>query len=215
MNGARTSLTTSSGKMIDLLAPQRADIELPIIAEHLAKANRYCGATPGVTYSVAQHSVVCASAARAATGDLQLVAYLLCHDMHEAYLGDDTTPKKRALQSIMGEFGTLAGEVEKAFGLLTYRLDVAIHEAVGLTWPPSSELQKQIKFWDTVALATEWRDLMRCDPPFDFAVPPLVRKIQPLHWLAARDLFENYCSAFLPALYGNDAGRRNQRIAML
>jgi 5'-deoxynucleotidase YfbR-like HD superfamily hydrolase len=200
MNQVRTSLTTSAGKMIDLLAPAADDIDLMVIAEHLAKANRYCGATPGVSYSVAQHSVICGNAARVATGDRRLVAYLLCHDMHEAYLGDDTTPKKRALQSIMSEFGTLAGEVEKAFNLLTYRLDVAIHEAFGLSWPPSSELQKLIKFWDTVALATEWRDLMRCAPPFDFGVPPLVKKIVPLDWQASRDLLVASCKEFLPKL---------------
>jgi hypothetical protein len=198
MNAARTSLTTATGKMINLLAPRPADIDLDVIAEHLAKANRYCGATRGIAYSVAQHSVFCAEAAFKFTGWRDLAAYLLCHDMHEAYLGDDTTPKKRALQSIMASFGTLAGEVERAFALLTDGLDVAIHEACGLAWPPPRELQQQIKYWDTVALATEWRELMRCDPPFDFGVPALGMRIDPRPWPAAKGMFLWACQKYLP-----------------
>lgn len=203
----RTSLTTSAGAMLDLLAPKAADIDFDVIAEHLSKANRYCGATPGVTYSVAQHSAMCADRALAAGGDRVLAAYLLCHDMHEAYLGDDTTPKKRALQAIMSEFGTLSGEVEKAFNLLTYRLDVAIHEAAGLAWPPSSGMQAAIKRWDTILLATEWRDLMLCPAPFDFGVAPLPLAIVPLDWPEAQRLFTSYCRDLLPRLRRSDAAR--------
>jgi hypothetical protein len=120
--------------------------------------------------------------------------------MHEAYLGDDTTPKKRALQSIMSGFGTLAGEVEKAFALLTYRLDIAIHEAAGIPWPPTIEMQSKIKHWDTRLLATEWRDLMLCEPPFDFGVEPLPVSIIPCDWTEAQRLFEEACRDLLPAL---------------
>lgn len=197
----RTSLTTSAGCMIDLLAPSVADIDFAVICEHLSKANRYCGATPDTVYSVAEHSVRCADEAMRATGDKTLSAYLLCHDMHEAFLGDDTTPKKRALQSIMQEFGTLAGAVEDAFNLLTYRLDVAIHEAAGLTWPPSSAIQAAIKQWDTILLATEWRDLMRCDPPYDFGVAPIESVlIVPSPWRVARMQMHARCRTLLPKL---------------
>ncbi len=197
----RTSLTTAAGRMIDLLTPTAADIDFDVICEHLAKANRYCGATPNLVYSVAEHSCRCAEAALKETGDQTLAAYLLCHDMHEAYLGDDTTPKKRALDAIVMNFGSLAGVVSDALAMLTYRLDVAIHEAAGLEWPPHDGIQIKIHHFDRVLLATEWRDLMRCDPPYDFGVEPLGLRIYPAgSWITPMRNMERACKALLPAL---------------
>lgn len=199
----RTSLTTCTGKMIDLLDPKAGDIDFAVIAEHLSKANRYCGATRGIVYSVAEHSVRCADAALL-KGDGNLAAYLLCHDMHEAFLGDDTTPKKRALAHIAEtQFGALAGHIRQSFDALTDRLDVAIHEAAGLSWPPNSGLQAAIKRFDTIMLATEWRDLMQCELPYDFGVPPLPHPIAPMSWQAAEQAFLDRCRALLPALRGS------------
>lgn len=200
----RTSLTTAAGRMIDLLNPTPGDIDFSVIAEHLAKANRYCGATPNLVYSVAEHSCRCADAVLRATGDRLLAAYLLCHDMHEAYLGDDTTPKKRALEEIMRDFGVLGPKVQEAFSLLTYRIDVAIHKAAGLKWAPSAKYIEAIKHWDRVLLATEWRDLMRCTPPYDFGVEPLVGTIQPAgSWITPVRNMQRMCRELLPALGGS------------
>lgn len=197
----RTALTTSKGRMIDLLDPRADEIDFEVIAEHLAKANRYCGATPWMAYSVAEHSCRCANAALGATGDRTLAAYLLCHDMHEAYLGDDTTPKKRALEAIMRDFGVLGPKVQEAFSLLTDRIDVAIHEAAGLAWPPRGETIEAIHHWDRVLLATEWRDLMRCAPPYDFGVEPLELRIFPAGaWITPMRNLQRACAELLPAL---------------
>ena len=199
----RTSLTTATGKMIDLLDPKAEDIDFSVIAEHLAKANRYCGATADLTYSVAEHCVRGAEIAFD-RGEMQLVCYFLCHDMHEAFLGDDTTPKKRALEKIAaGSFGTLAEAVRQAFDHLTDRLDGAIHEAAGLAWPPTNEMQKQIKEIDALMLALEWRDLMRCPPPYDFGVTfpqalPFEQPIRPWEWQVARGAFGYWCRHALP-----------------
>lgn len=196
----RTSLTTASGRMIDLLDPKPGDIVFMDLAEHLSKENRYNGATPARCYSVAEHSVRCADAAQAATGDVALTRLLLLHDCHEAYLKDDTTPKKRALGVIAEQsFGVLAREIEQAFRMLTCRLDVAIHTAAGVTFPPSAEQQEAIHLWDRRLLATEWRDLMGCAPPFDFGAAPLDARIEPMDWRDARNLFFARCRAWLPA----------------
>jgi hypothetical protein len=158
---ARTVLTLANGKGVDLFDPQAADIDWKVIAEHLAKENRYNGATPGVAYSVAEHSVRGARAAIAATGDRMLAAYFLCHDCHEGFLKDDTTPKKRLIAEIAAaSFGGLADPVLTAFDLATYRFDVAIHEAAGLSWPPHSGIIAAIKRFDLIMFVTEWRDLM-------------------------------------------------------
>lgn len=197
-----TTLTMSNGRGIDLLNPKVTDIDFLVIAEHLAKDNRYCGATKGIVYSVAEHSVRCADAALRETDDMELARYLLCHDMHEAFLGDDTTPKKRAVASIAEEhFGILDAKIMSAFNLMTDRFDVVIHEAAGLAWPPDPVHKGAIKQFDRRLLATEWRDLMRCPAPHEFAVDPLFETIEPLPtWKHAADLFIRRCMDMLPGL---------------
>jgi hypothetical protein len=162
----RTVLTLADGHNIDLLNPTADDFaSLDWAAEHLAKENRYNGATPGVCYSVAQHTVECVFAAMEATGDRQLAAYLSLHDVHEALLKDDTTPKKRAFAAIAeAKFGVLAVQVMSAFDELTDRHDKAIHEAAGLAWPPTPDMARAIKHFDLILLVTEWRDLMGGHP---------------------------------------------------
>lgn len=197
----RTTLTMANGLGIDLLDPHAEDIDFKVIGEHLAKDNRYCGATRGLCYSVAEHSVRCADAALLATEDAELAAYLLIHDGHEAFFGDDTTPKKWALGQIAAaNFGVLAEEITSAFELLIDRMDIAIHEAAGLTWPPSVAHVAAIKRWDKILLATEWRDLMRCEAPYEFGVQPLPDIIDPLDWIDAGYEFNRRCEMLLPHL---------------
>jgi hypothetical protein len=200
-----TTLTCADGRNFDLLNPQVEDISFLVICEHLAKANRYAGATPGRVYSVAQHSSLCAKAALITTGNYEVAGYLLCHDMHEAYLGDDVTPKKRALAAIMQRFGVLHGAIAQAFDMLTDRIDRAIHAAAGLAWPPTPEIAEQIHRIDRMMLATEWRDLMRNDlpipQPYPFPEPPLPDEVVPHeHWqTSAREMF-SLCRSLLPAV---------------
>jgi len=201
-----TILTLANGRGIDLLGPKASDIDFAVVAEHLAKENRYNGATPGQVYSVAEHSVRGERAALAATGDEELAAYFLIHDAHEAFLKDDTTPKKRAIGALAFEaFGVLASTITQAFDLLTDRFDEAIHEAAGLAWPPTKEMQAQIKYWDLTMFVTEWRDLMdNQDHPHwgPYAdIVPLSRTIHPwFGWSAARNSFLSDCHRLLPAL---------------
>lgn len=198
---APTILTMSNGKGIDLLDPQPIDINFLVIAEHLAKDNRYCGATKGLVYSVAEHSVRCADAALRHTSDGTLAAYLLLHDGHEAFLGDDTTPKKRSIAAIAEQqFGVLAADILRVFDNLTNRFDIAIHEAAGLAWPAPSGIAAAIKRWDRILLATEWQHLMRCPPPYDFGVEPLPEPIIPMHWETAARTFMDRCDVLIPGI---------------
>ncbi len=195
-----TILTMANGRGIDLLNPKVTDIDFVVIGEHLAKDNRYCGATKGIVYSVAEHTVRGVQAIIAATGDRTVAAYFACHDMPEGYLGDDTTPKKRAIGAVAQEnFGALAAQITKTFDLLTERFDIVIHEAAGLPWPPTVSQINQVKHWDRVMLATEWRDLMRCPPPMDFGVEPLLEEIVPeINWQRASSAFRYTCELLLP-----------------
>jgi 5'-deoxynucleotidase YfbR-like HD superfamily hydrolase len=197
----RTILTMCNGRNVDLLKPAVADIDFHVLAEHLAKINRYNGATPGITYSVAEHSVRGCDIILRNHHDGILAAYFLCHDMHEAFLGDDTTPKKRTLAAIgMQSFGMLADQIEQAFQAQVNSFDLVIHQAAGLDWPMRSDLAAAVKRYDTIMLATEWRDLMKCPPPYDFGAEPIASEIIPWDWRAACAEFINRCDALLPKL---------------
>jgi uncharacterized protein len=204
----RTVLTLADGRNIDLLDPQPEDFRNPAwAAEHLAKENRYNGATPGATYSVAQHTVECVRAVIAEGGDKSLAAYLSLHDFHEALFKDDTTPKKQALAAIAEvRFGVLASAVLEAFDELTERADAAVHKAAGLQWPPPPQIAAGIKRIDRILLVTEWRDLMGGVPlPNAQAyadVQPLARQIIPLKkWRTAEVDLMLAWGEFVPALF--------------
>lgn len=202
-------LTLSNGRHVDLLAPKASDIDFISIAEHLAKEKRYNGATPGVEYSVAQHVAVGTQAILDAGEGKEVAAYFLLHDCAEAFLKDDTTPKKRAIDAIAeAEFGVLAGTIKAAYDRLTDRFDAAIHQAAGLAWPPSAELADAVKRWDVCMFVTEWRDLMEAQgvlhPEWDryVAVDPLARRLEPWPWDRARRAFLLHCEFLLPVMRG-------------
>ncbi len=204
----RTIFTLADGRNVDLLNPVPADFINPgWAAEHLAKENRYNGATPGVVYSVAQHTVECVRAAMKTTGNRILAAYLSLHDVHESLLKDDTTPKKHTLAAIVeARFGVSASLVIEALNYPALKVDEAVHQAAGLQWPPSPEMAAEIKRFDRILLVTEWRDLMSGVPlPNAQAyadVAPLRRRIRPHNkWQRAeRDLLQIW-NAYVPNLF--------------
>lgn len=205
-----TILTMANGKGIDLTNPTMADIDFAVIAEHLAKEKRYNGATPGVQYPVAQHCVIAADAAFRDTGNRELAAYVLLHDGHEAFLKDDTTPKKRALATVAAEkFGVLHEEIMASFEMLTDRFDAAIHQAAGLAWPPTNAMKQAIKAYDIAMFVTEWRDLMGSihHPNWDpyRGVQPLMETIVPWGWNKSAAEFRQRCRIYLPAFAQEEA----------
>lgn len=204
---SNTILTLANGCGVDLLDPKASDIDFAVIAEQLAKENRYNGATPGQAYSVAEHSVRGTLEILKSTGDQKLAGYFLLHDCHEAFLKDDTTPKKRALAATaQAMFGVLAGDILRAFEELTERFDRAVHEAAGLPWPMSEEMAAKVKSWDLRMFVTEWRDLMGNRPhpnPAPYRdIEPLQREIRPWSWQSAQRMFLVRCHELLPALQG-------------
>lgn len=152
MNRANTAVTTANGRLFDLYSPDPVTVDLAEVAEGLAKERRWAGQTPGVFYSVAQHSaMVGALAAELSKGDARAWAYGLLHDAHECWTGDLATPAKNALRQHGG------GD---AWDRMTASLDRSIHIACGLEWPLNSETAGIIKDADAAALQIEYRDLM-------------------------------------------------------
>ena len=129
-----------SGRRLDLLEPDPADIEIADIAHGLARVARWNGQTKGPhSFSVAQHSLF----VEAITGALhpefsqreRLAA--LVHDAPEYVIGDLISPFKAAI-----------GLDYKAFEL---KLLAAIHRRFGLPPAEAPALTLVIKHADRIA----------------------------------------------------------------
>lgn len=147
-------ILTRSGKRIDLEQPQAIDICLDDISHHLALINRFAGATL-CPYSVAQHSLFVADICEQHLGMTDPCGLLaaLMHDAHEAYIGDISSPMKRALGDRMS--------------FVEARHERAVQDRYGLR-TPTAGYHDTIRRADLMALATEKRDLMpRVGPSWD------------------------------------------------
>jgi hypothetical protein len=168
-------IQTASGRKVSLTAPTPADVSIFDIAAHLAKVCRFNGACT-LFYSVAQHSVLVSEM----FGDPDQALQALLHDGHEAYLGDPTTPLKRALFP----------DRPDRLAVLADRHDYAIRVAVGIAPQLDDELATWITHADRVALATERRDLLEHELDWKLPLPdPLPQRIRPLTWDRAEQLF--------------------------
>jgi uncharacterized protein len=130
-----------SGRRLDLLNPDPADIEIADIAHGLARVARWNGQTVGAhSFSVAQHSIIVEAiasdtAASGWTNQWRLAALL--HDAAEYVIGDLISPFKTAI-----------GLDYKAFEA---RLMCAIHRRFGLPEQLPPEVASHIKNADKVA----------------------------------------------------------------
>lgn len=155
-----TAVGTHSGRLVDLVSPQRQAIEIDDIARALSREPRFGGHTVGGLYSVAQHSVLCS---RHCAPEAALAA--LMHDAAEAFSKDLPRPLKQLL-------GAPAKEIEG-------RLWRTICERYSLG-PFSDEVIAEVRRIDEVLLATEARDLMTDAQSWEQAArfqPPLATPI--------------------------------------
>lgn len=225
MNASATLFVTVSGRVVDMFAPDAHDINFDDIAEHLSKEARYNGGTPGTFYSVAQHLclgadwIICSASGFAdeiGQEDPPLfhdtseetrrdAAYFLAHDFHEYVLKDETTPKKRALDRVAQEFGSLSGIISESYARLVERWDAAIHDAARLAWPPPVETRKLVDTIDKRILLTEWATLHKGHRLLgDYsAYEPLPIKIEPWSWHFAHEALAGRMALLLPAMRKN------------
>ncbi|MEO1264601.1 MAG: HD family hydrolase [Pseudomonadota bacterium] len=137
-----------SGRRLDLLAPDPADIELADIAHGLARVARWNGQTHGVhAFSVAQHSVLVADIAFALGGEWDETWYraALLHDAPEYVVGDLISPFKAAI-------GADYKQIE-------LRLLAAVHARFELPRDLPSDIAASIKQADRIAAYFEATEL--------------------------------------------------------
>lgn len=135
-----------SGVAFDFIDPRPEMVRLDDIVHGLSRTNRWGGNIEPISYSVAQHSLLAASACKLPKSRV----YALLHDAAEAYIGDIPTPLKLWIVDAGADIVAL----EKTI------LFQAIFPAFGLP-KPSSDIYADVHNADQVALATEYRDVVK------------------------------------------------------
>jgi len=180
----RAVITTWTGRHVDLLWPELADIHIDDIAWSLAGINRFNAHTSRL-YTVAEHCLLGA--------ELSLPQHkleFLLHDAPEAYLGDVTGPLKGT--AMFAPYRVLE---ERWWQVMAYRFGVR------------AKLPKEIHTVDKRMLVTEQRDLMGRPPqstdtykPFPLAISP-VEPSRP--WLA-----EKFIATFRELVSSTEGAKR-------
>lgn len=176
-----TCIETSTGRYVDLLAPDPATICLADIAAHLSRIGRFNGACRRY-YSVAEHACLVADRVRSQGAGPRTILRALHHDSAEYAIGDRTRPHQIALARVC-EPATFRGDAE-----IEERIAQAIVEALALPLLTVADAA-QIKAADNWALAAEAYHLLPsrgrgwvCDglyDPDDPRNPPMVNPHPP------------------------------------
>lgn len=152
---------TFSGLAFDLLSPTIEQVRLVDIAHSLSRLNRFCGATKGTYgWSVAQHSMLVESLLPPYVDPI-LRLHVMLHDAHEAYIGDITTPVRRAIRYYAGDSDPLY--------YLESMIDSVVWRAFALD-PPTEAQRDAIKHVDALALKVERFALLEPEPR-DWGIP--------------------------------------------
>lgn len=140
-----TAIAGLSGGFIDLENPTPEMIHLEDVARGCSMQVRYSGQLTAF-YSVAEHSVLVYDLFRLANPDAPAGEwrYAFLHDGHEAYIGDVTSPLKRAMYHAVG-LGRPSG-----FAIIEARFEAVIRERFSLP-PLTDDLKARVKRADLQA----------------------------------------------------------------
>lgn len=151
-----TIMQTSKQGCFNINAPVAEAVEKTVVAHHLARINRWAGATV-YPWSVAAHSLLVAALMAEDKQPARVRLLGLLHDAHEAYTGDLSTPFQQALEAE-------CPGAQAAIKRIQARHDRVIFPAFGLDPMPSEAERAICKSYDLLALGIEARDLLKGGP---------------------------------------------------
>ena len=163
-------IQTYTGKKFSFVDPQPESIDIFDIAHSLSNQCRFNGHCKSF-YSISQHSMhvsdLCSE---------KLAGQGFAHDFSEAVLGDVSSPLKSVLEKLSdSRYTEFVKKIEKVFA---YKF--------GFPYP----LDREVRYFDLVALATEKRDLMSHEPEPWCKLPPADRlEIIPIGVESAKGMF--------------------------
>lgn len=145
---------SSSGRKIYPFDLRPEEIDIEVVAHHLATNNRWNGATQHklhrtrITFSVAEHSVYCARYVRDVLGFPEYELEALLHDGPEYIIGDMIRPLKHSPQ-IYPVYSAVEDKIEQVFA-----------KKWNLLYP----LPKEVKMADEAVCEAESRQIVPKDP---------------------------------------------------
>lgn len=175
-----TSIRTHSGGTFDLANPRPEDVCIDDIAHALSMLCRFTGHCRSF-YSVAQHSVLVCDRVKELGGDLTAQRWALLHDAAEAYVGDWSSPLKRAIRELPEEWLDDPGSRRIARIVVSdvFDIDKAVDLAIAYRFGLPPEHPPIVKEADLDLLATEQRDLMNGSGPKPRALPGAIAPWSP------------------------------------
>ncbi len=142
-----TAVHTFTGRQVDLLSPQAADIAIEDIAHGLAYSTRFNGQTT-TPITIAQHCVM----GSYLFDEPEVALAFLLHDAHEAYIGDIVRPMRAALLRVTGNL-SVGDDATSIIDIVEANLNDAIVGAFGLM--PNAFHNPEIKRVDDMLCAVE------------------------------------------------------------
>ena len=171
---------TFSGKKFDLINPSIDSVCLIDIAHALSRICRFNGHVKNF-YSVAEHSVYVSNCVPE-----KYAKEALLHDAHEAYVGDVTSPMKRA----MARNAVKRGSPVSDFATTEAGVYNAVVRRFGLYSNTDEHCEDRIKHADLALLATEQeRFFPEMVSDWMLKIPPVNIKILGLSPVRARKMF--------------------------
>lgn len=126
----------ADGSLMDLAAPQAAEINFAEIAAKLSVIPRFAGSRIGTAFSVAQHCVMGTEALLNEGADSRTASLFLLHDAHEGLLGDNIEPSMNLIEATIRETDPKAAALyRRIVDLVKGAWDEAIYGAAGLPLP--------------------------------------------------------------------------------
>jgi hypothetical protein len=153
-----TTVTTNSGRAVDLLLPDPTQICIADIAFALARINRWSGHHRDCI-SVASHSLHVCDVLEVSQYTPLMRMHGLLHDAAEAYIGDITRPMRAAMSMITRQQGW---PIHAAVEWIEGDVMKAIYTALGLPRPTADEA-RVIERVDEIVFYQE-RNLMTPTP---------------------------------------------------